>query len=248
MSCRFEANEDETHRVAAKRKHNELAQQRDELQRLFAQIAVRGEADAADILRRIRSKEQPSSILRHLDEEDALSKGTMSSQMTVRQSSLLQLLQSSAPLDEVLNLIRPMLNDDMSQLQYMGGSDLTPLWSLEVTRQSPLTELVRSANSKQSFATDRGSHSEHAQPADGKLSVPAGPWVSDISDEDVTELVSVYFDLFWPYWRFVERDLFLESMRSGRPESSLYCSPFLVNCILALASVSPLYSCHMAAI
>ncbi|KAJ6111848.1 hypothetical protein N7523_007909 [Penicillium sp. IBT 18751x] len=64
--------------------------------------------------------------------------------------------------------------------------------------------------------------------------VPAKPWtrVSD-DDEFVSHLVSLWFTWYHPYFNFMDRDRFIRDMQSGDTESALYCSPFLVNAILA---------------
>ena len=67
--------------------------------------------------------------------------------------------------------------------------------------------------------------------------VPAEPWVSlTKNDGAVSHLVSIFFNYINPYWRVVERDHFVRTMRSKQPSS--LCSPLLVHAILAMASVS----------
>ncbi|KAJ5742688.1 uncharacterized protein N7511_011089 [Penicillium nucicola] len=64
--------------------------------------------------------------------------------------------------------------------------------------------------------------------------VPAKPWTR-LTDDDgfVSHLISLFFTWFHPYLNFMDRDRFIKDMQSGDPENSLYCSPFLVNAILA---------------
>lgn len=71
-----------------------------------------------------------------------------------------------------------------------------------------------------------------------KYWVPAKPWTNATdSDETVSELVSTFLTWMNPFWRLVEEDLFLKAMRA-RASIVDYCSPLLVNSMLALASVS----------
>lgn len=68
--------------------------------------------------------------------------------------------------------------------------------------------------------------------------VPAQPWTI-ITDDDafVSHLISLYFTWQNPIMNWIDRDLFLADMRSGRLDSR-FCSPLLVNSILAVACVS----------
>ncbi|KAJ5463928.1 hypothetical protein N7475_007063 [Penicillium sp. IBT 31633x] len=65
--------------------------------------------------------------------------------------------------------------------------------------------------------------------------VPAQPWTI-ITDDDafVSHLISLYFTWQNPIMNWIDRDLFLADMRSGRLDSR-FCSPLLVNSILAVA-------------
>lgn len=70
--------------------------------------------------------------------------------------------------------------------------------------------------------------------------VPAKPWTSVTEDDDlVSHLVSLYFTWDYPFWTFLDRDVFLRHMARGDLESE-FCSPFLVNAVLANACVSSL--------
>lgn len=69
--------------------------------------------------------------------------------------------------------------------------------------------------------------------------VPAKPWTNVTEDDDlVSHLVSLYFTWDYPFWSFLDRDVFLRHMARGDLESE-FCSPFLVNAVLANACVSP---------
>ncbi|QKX64543.1 uncharacterized protein TRUGW13939_11718 [Talaromyces rugulosus] len=67
------------------------------------------------------------------------------------------------------------------------------------------------------------------------IQVPAKPWTT-VSDEDafVSHLVSLYFTWDYPFNAFLDRDVLVDHMRAGNADSD-YCSPFLVNALLAQA-------------
>ncbi|KAL4805758.1 hypothetical protein BDV18DRAFT_160632 [Aspergillus unguis] len=71
--------------------------------------------------------------------------------------------------------------------------------------------------------------------------VPAKPWTTVTDDDDVvSHLVSVHFTWSSPFLSWIDRDLFLREMRRGDVNSP-FCTPFLVNCILAEASYNSEY-------
>lgn len=68
--------------------------------------------------------------------------------------------------------------------------------------------------------------------------VPAAPWTTVTSDDDfVSHLISLWFTWAHPYLNWIDRDLFIRDMQSGDMNAK-FCSPFLVNVILADACVS----------
>lgn len=71
--------------------------------------------------------------------------------------------------------------------------------------------------------------------------VPARPW-TNVTDDDnlVSHLISLYFTWDHPCWQLVDQKVFLSHMETG-DLGSQYCTPFLVNSILAMASVC--YQC-----
>ncbi|PLB49634.1 putative C6 transcription factor [Aspergillus steynii IBT 23096] len=67
------------------------------------------------------------------------------------------------------------------------------------------------------------------------IRVPAKPWTTVTEDPDlVSHLVSLYFTWDYPLHAFLDRDVFLTHMISGNTGSQ-FCSPFLVNALLANA-------------
>ena len=70
------------------------------------------------------------------------------------------------------------------------------------------------------------------------IKLPSRPWTTVAGDGIVSELISSFFaydDLF--FLPFIDKEAFVEEMRSKDPRSAKYCSAFLVNAICALRSV-----------
>lgn len=72
---------------------------------------------------------------------------------------------------------------------------------------------------------------------DPPIRVPAKPW-TDVTDDDhfISHLVSVFFVYHWSAYPTVDQELFVAAMNS-RDLSSRFCSPLLVNAMLAVACV-----------
>lgn len=68
--------------------------------------------------------------------------------------------------------------------------------------------------------------------------VPAKPWTT-VTDDDglVSHLISLYFTWYHPCFPWMDRDIFIRDMKGGNVKSQ-FCSPFLVNAILAAGCVS----------
>lgn len=67
--------------------------------------------------------------------------------------------------------------------------------------------------------------------------VPANPWTEVTDDDDlVSVLVSLYFTWDHPCAQFLDQEIFIEHMKSKDVESE-FCTPLLVNSLLAMASV-----------
>lgn len=67
----------------------------------------------------------------------------------------------------------------------------------------------------------------------------AKPWTT-VTDDDalVSHLVSLYFTWDYPFYAFVDRDVLSRHILIGNVNSD-FCSPFLVNALLANACVCP---------
>jgi hypothetical protein len=73
--------------------------------------------------------------------------------------------------------------------------------------------------------------------------VPAKPWTNVTDDDDlVSHLVSLYMTWDYPFYAFFDRKSLIEAMQQGNLNSD-FCSPFLVNALLANACVSNHLNC-----
>ncbi|BCR85993.1 Zn(II)2Cys6 transcription factor [Aspergillus chevalieri] len=66
--------------------------------------------------------------------------------------------------------------------------------------------------------------------------VPAKPWTTVTDDDLVSHLISIWLTWSHPWFRWVNRDLFIRDMQAGNLDCE-FCSPFLVNSILAETSL-----------
>ncbi|RAH76607.1 hypothetical protein BO86DRAFT_404540 [Aspergillus japonicus CBS 114.51] len=65
--------------------------------------------------------------------------------------------------------------------------------------------------------------------------VPAAPWTTvTTNDELVSHLISLWLTWSHPFYNWIDKELFLRDAQAGKLDSQ-FCSPFLVNCILAEA-------------
>ncbi|KAL8825677.1 MAG: hypothetical protein Q9191_004266 [Dirinaria sp. TL-2023a] len=79
--CIYDVAENETRMSALKRKHKDLEKDNTDFQELLHALQCRSEPEAIAILRRLRSKQDPSSVLQHVKEGDVLlqaSRGSLS--------------------------------------------------------------------------------------------------------------------------------------------------------------------------
>ncbi|KAJ5176127.1 pathway-specific regulatory protein [Penicillium canariense] len=72
--------------------------------------------------------------------------------------------------------------------------------------------------------------------------VPAKPWTTVTDDDDlVSHLISLYLTWGYPFYAFFCRETFVKHMKLGHPNSD-FCSPLLVNALLANACFYSDYS------
>lgn len=218
--CIFDESLDQRRRVAAKRTADELTYHRDLLNDLFKVIRAADEAHAMRLLEIIRRDASAEEIRGFIDETlAAISTSTGAGGTTTAGGA-------SASAGAGLNT-GPGTESDQNQ---------EIIHKLEDVRQM----LNVSGTGPPSFR--RKVMDIHYLCDEAPCKVPAKPWTSVTEDDDlVSHLVSLYFTWDYPFWTFLDRDVFLRHMARGDLESE-FCSPFLVNAVLANACVScPLY-------
>lgn len=162
-------------------------------------------------------------------------------------AQVLNLIRSDAPMDEVGLCIEDQLESlgDGSPSGSPGPSE-PGRPSAEPSGGSFGTDTAIAAGT----GTDAGTGIRASRSRDGRsamsvqrlcdtpiVSVQARPWTT-VTDDDgfVSHLVSLWFTWQYPHFHWLDRDMFVDDMRSGRLDSD-FCSPFLVNIMLAEACV-----------
>ncbi|GFF42399.1 hypothetical protein IFM58399_06596 [Aspergillus lentulus] len=135
---------------------------------------------------------------------------------TRRTIQLLNLIRSNASLAEIQLYIDTQLKSELEQTPEL----------IEVCNEIQRFEQMGSRSRRRILDTQRVS-------VEPLFRVPAAPWttVTD-DDEHVSHLISLWFTWVHPFYNWIDRDLFLRDMQSGSLDSK-FCSPFLVNAILA---------------
>ncbi|KAF5856375.1 hypothetical protein ETB97_007477 [Aspergillus alliaceus] len=132
----------------------------------------------------------------------------------------------------LLNLIRS--NASLPEIQYYVNHQVP---RSELSRTPELIEVSHDVQRLQ----ESDSQSMHRILVAKRLSdqplflVPAKPWTNVVADNDfVSHLVSLWFTWFHPFFNWVDRERFIHDMQAGLLGAK-FCSPFLVNAILAYA-------------
>ncbi|KAJ9607664.1 hypothetical protein H2200_007742 [Cladophialophora chaetospira] len=147
---------------------------------------------------------------------------------------------------EILEKDRHLLDDLLGALRIAGPNQLDALVSIIRTdsgRQDIRTFLTVGFTSPR--AVDRQNskqeHNQHRRHMLGRiedvvnppLQLPARPWTTVTDDDDlISHLMSLWFTWAHPWWQWVDKKCFITAMQAG-DTSSLICTPYLVNMILA---------------
>ncbi|KAK0345930.1 hypothetical protein LTR59_008974 [Friedmanniomyces endolithicus] len=232
-------------RGASKRPTDDAQQSHNALQDLFDLLRDRPQREATNILRRIRNGESVDNLLTSAKNGDQSRSVISPANQGAIKILLTNLLRSGASLEQIASTVvyevvtlkaQPVDNDGRrANIPYsvFDGSGLLG------ARQSPGIPLQIGSNAARKRAAT-AQLSNRAPYGDDKLDMPpfilpAKPW-TDITDNSifVSCLVRDFLNYHNPYWRFLEADLFLQGMRSGKVGSD-FCSPLLVNAVCALA-------------
>ncbi|KAL2012703.1 hypothetical protein VTN00DRAFT_228 [Thermoascus crustaceus] len=184
--------------------------------------------ETLDLRRKVAIKRTIEELEYHKDLLYSLIESLRSSEPT-RVDSLLTLIRSNASLNDIAAAI----SENIRELHDKGTPDSNVPASLEeaVSQVNQLQRLSSESYSRRKFITLE-------KICDIPLyNVPAKPWTSVTDDSQfVSHLVSLYFTWNHPFLQFIDQQLFLKHMASGDLNSK-FCTPFLVNSMLALASM-----------
>jgi hypothetical protein len=221
-------------------------------------MASADDKESLRIHRLIRTGQTPETILQQRTHEDTLVQIEVKPDANrARHMLLSHLMQSDASFDDLaefaafstaedssihvpsVDILRQLRGKqtNLTTIRYVLGIPQPPrriaIADLLSDSESPSSSESRACSQE----TTSGDSSDYI-PMEPPLNVPAKPWTTLTDDDElVSHLVSIFFEWINPYLRNVEEDLFLDAMRSGDLTSE-YCSPLLVNSILAYACVS----------
>lgn len=218
----------ETPRQTLKRRY-------DEFNNLYDTLRTGEESHALQILSQIRSGQPIETILQSAEHRRSVQDGGEEAR---RQKFLMSLVQTTAPLADVISLAKRVLHDSqfpanlpkIAMYRDLRDSviDIGALAGVLKLDNWPLPTLGRSLTPTAMADGFNGSPPHWIQ---------SQPWTTVTqSDHVVSHLVSTFLAMVNGYWRMLEQDLFLKAARKG--QTSEYCSSFLINAILACASVS----------
>lgn len=204
---------------AAKRKHNEAAEQLGTYEELFNLIETCDESAAAQIVRWIRSGQSPRAIVEHVQaDNEADGPGAL-------KTFLINLAHSTGSLRQIARLavsvstpnnseqipkpeVFKALCDRIVYFSYMENLFYTapyPDCTPPVLFGGPTEPQDQYAQNR--MALQNGSFRDETNIP---YQVPARPWTRLFADDDsVSHLVSLFLVWINPTWRFVEADLFL---------------------------------------
>jgi hypothetical protein len=207
--CRY----GETEARQIRRRYQELKQKRTAHEDLYEMLQVMPERDAADVFRRIRGGAKAEGIVRHVQEGSLLLELSLSPETRTR-------------------------------FEFPYVSTMPPSLMKSVYLESYIFEAIRSHDqSPASSAYTIARQSNYATPLYAAevvdpLLVEAKPskWTR-VSSNDLLlrKLLECYFMYEYPWQFLFHKDYFLEDMVCG---GNRFCSPLLVNALLAKACVS----------
>ncbi|KAI8627220.1 hypothetical protein F5Y19DRAFT_477789 [Xylariaceae sp. FL1651] len=208
--CEFKDKPNETAYTDLKRRFHELEQQHMELVELYDMLKSRPEAEAYTILQRLRSKADVHSITSSIKEADLLVQHEPTSTSSRGSSSS----QPSFTTETLLNIHHP-----------------------NAYPQQPLPNGETADSRPQTISMSGTTLEEHKFPPHKDMrDARANQWTTVTNnDHMLANFISLYLSWDHASLRLFDEDYFLEQMVAVRTE---YCSPLLVNAILAVATLN----------
>ncbi|CAD0114866.1 unnamed protein product, partial [Aureobasidium uvarum] len=255
QNCIYEVTKPETPTQAVKRKHAQMQQDHDDMKALFNVLATADSQKSHEIHNRIRAGQSPEFILQQLKHGDMLVQTKISSERHVRHVLLSSLMQTNASFDEMVEfvgltiaktpsteipsaaLLRQLRGKqtDLKGFRNLLGYPQPPPPQRRIAISDLLSDQAGVPSESGSSSSAEDVEDDNKEPREPPVKVPAKPWTVITDDDDlVSHLISLYLEYVNPFFRALEEDLFVRAMQSGDLDSE-YCSPFLVNSILALA-------------
>ncbi|KAI1075384.1 hypothetical protein F5B20DRAFT_595127 [Whalleya microplaca] len=213
VECVYDTDAAETRTQAVKRKCNLLQDQVDAYEEICQLLRVRSETEAKSILQKIREGADPQTILRHVHCGDVLLQLSLQPEARCRYE-FPYITEMPSFLYQRQN---PYLNtpigkyESSPQLSHT-GSDQSSLYnapSLEPYRAATIVDLRLDT-------------------------IKPSKWTSVCADDALMrKMLHDYFLFEYQWFPFFQKDYLLDDMLSGRRR---FCSPLLINAILAHAS------------
>lgn len=210
--------------------------------RLLDYLVKKPKRASQDLYLRLRNGEAVADLLQEAEQEKLFQSADEIYHQRIHRASVLAIAQSTAPLRDIIDFATSVVG--FNNRVHLPAADMfKPLKQRLIT-----LEMIAGILPFKSNPPIMDAHAQShvltlsAELPDGshdgpQFWVPALPWTNAISDEAVSHLVSIYLTWMNPYWRWLEEDLFLRSIRSQSIKSAEYCSPLLMNAVLAIASV-----------
>lgn len=221
MSRDTECRYGETEARQIRKRYMELKEKRTAQEELYDMLQTIGEGDAAEIFRRIRSGAKAEALVRYVSEGSQLLGLSIIPEMRTRYEF------------PYLTTIPPALRESI----YFHSHIFDAIEAVDQTADTPHPNLVaRQSNyAKPLFA---------AEMADPLLSEAKPSLWTSVSNNDLLlrKLLEGYFMFEYPSEFIFHKDYFLEDMVSG---GTRFCSPLLVNALLAKACVREAYQPHV---
>ncbi len=210
-----------------KRKYDEAQGRASSYEELYTLLKTRTQPEAHEMLRRIRAGMDVESVLRYVKDGDLLLQLHLAPEARLRYTfpefaSWPTIFRD--PDDPYLRT--PLLDSPPGVLTPLGdAASRAPSALLTPTPDEHVYQMPY--------------HAAHV--VDPRLSsVRAATWTSVTTDSGlVSRLLAIYFQYEYPGTRILQKDLFLDDLVRGNTGKSSFCSPLLVNAILANAAVSP---------
>ncbi|USW54819.1 hypothetical protein Slin15195_G081380 [Septoria linicola] len=238
--CVCTTQQHETERQAAKRRFNEITTSHEQLRKVHEFLVGASQDNASTALRLLRDQKSLEHVLTWIASLDQSI--SQSHQQLNYQEFATALVQSTAPLQDLVGIAELVFNPTQ-QYNLPSRDALAALQDRIISLGDVLGVLAQSnPTSDTSLLSTFTAVESLCSADDNELElrlhwVPASPWLdSRIAERGVSRLISTFIWTVNPYWRLLEADLFLRHMRT-RKLDSLYCSPLLVNAVLACAAM-----------